>query len=206
MSSSRTLSVISRTATPGQAGVGQRLGDDRRPGLLRRSWRPETLTLIDHGSRPGRRAATRRPAGRPRQDPRAERPDQAGGLGQRDELGRRDHARASGAASGPGPRSPVIWPERQVDGRLVVQTSSPRSSARAQVGLELRAGPRARCACRVVEREAALPAALARYMARSALRSSWSASVDVGAVRAMPMLPLTWISPRRRRTAGAAPR
>ena len=150
----------------------------REQVAVRSSWRADTLTPIFSAPARCRRCQRDRLAAGLAQHPAAERHDQPGGLGERDELGRRRPARARGAASGPAPR-PRRSARSQVDDAAgSAATNSSRSSADAQVGLQLEAlAPGRRASSGRSTRSRPSPAALAWYMARSALRSSCSAVV-----------------------------
>ena len=184
-------SVISSTSALGvEAGGRERVARRRRRSSSDCSCLTDRLTLIVSGA-VGRR--TRSAAGAAWRQasfehPAPDRDDQAGLLGERDELRRRDRAarrvlpaqqrldavharcRRAGSRAGSAPRAGRCSSARCRSARI----SSRSTTSRCIVGLEDAVAP--------------LRSRLAMYMATSALRSRSAASVEAAAGQAQPML------------------
>ena len=119
--------------------------------------------------------------------PFAERDDEPGLLGQRDELGRRDEA-ALGVMPAQQRLEAADLVAREVDERLVVELELAVGQRLAQIDLQLAARLHVGIHVRLEEAVDAAPSALARSRARSAFLSSWSGSVPSPGETAMPML------------------
>ena len=175
-SASTALSVISRHSSFGSRPLSvERVSTTVATKSPSASWRGETLTETVSG-----RSTRAHPLGRLAagllDDPRADRDDQAGLLGDRDERPAGRPCRAPGAPSGSAPRRRRSCRRscRPAAGRR--SFSSPRSSAlRRPPSRSRRSMAFSRIESSKISQRA-LPSSFARYMAASASRSSASGS------------------------------